>query len=132
MAEKPKRIDKDHGFMKIIIKNQVDRDKYNKEVEEEKRNQDAKRHLLTSASKKPSVPVYKPHSQDQTPKSKVTDTKNKYIFKLEFEDENGVVHHTMVSRSDTAQSVAQRMAAKSNLPEDLIEALEWRLQHEFT
>ncbi|WAQ96115.1 CB068-like protein [Mya arenaria] len=69
-TSRAQRIDMKHGFMKSIIRNQVDRDSYDKEVKTTKQNTRG-RHFgaVNQRSKKPDAAVYVPPSRkDQTNK----------------------------------------------------------------
>lgn len=133
-----KRIDMSHEFMKSIIKNQVDRDKYEKEVQDEKLN------LPQKYKDKPGGSTLPEQTSSHGQKSSRANSARKKnmatkkcrrnsgcLFKLEFEDANGMIHYRNVSQSDDAHSLAQQLALECRLSNELQEALEVRLQREF-
>ncbi|KAL3877261.1 hypothetical protein ACJMK2_034994 [Sinanodonta woodiana] len=127
MANIPKaRIDMKHGFIKSIIRNQVDRDNYDKEVKASKSSEKGKRSFAAPRLRKPDVSLY-------FPPHKGTSTENAEkvcLFSLEFEDQDGNIHKEQVHQNDRSEIVAQRLGHQCQLAQPLVKALEQRIQEE--
>ncbi|ESO99602.1 hypothetical protein LOTGIDRAFT_238767 [Lottia gigantea] len=127
MMSMPKqRLDFRHGFMKQIVKNQIDRDNYDKEVkmakECEKSKTKRERHGGQS-NRKPEIMTYVP------PSKQGKDPKNE-LFILEFEDQDGEIHSAMVYKNDNPEEVAKKIGYDSNLTPPYITALSERITEE--
>ncbi|XP_076461253.1 UPF0561 protein C2orf68 homolog [Babylonia areolata] len=118
------RINMQHGFMKSIIKNQVDRDNYDKEVKAkmESTPSNSKYRHPKHRPKKPDKQVYVPPFMKKENKEQ--------LFVLEFEDRNGQIHTVDVYREDTAEHLAQELGCKCNLKTAYVSALSDRIQQE--
>ncbi|VDP42646.1 unnamed protein product [Soboliphyme baturini] len=83
----PFKLDKKHGFLKSIIRNQIDRDQYDKYV---KAQQEKRRNfkISTPKPKRPEVPLYVPPCR----KTSEGTVKTKVLFNFEVEDETGMIH----------------------------------------
>ncbi|XP_060067145.1 UPF0561 protein C2orf68 homolog [Ylistrum balloti] len=126
MAETPvSRIDMKHGFMKSIIRNQVDRNTYDKEVRAKKGMSKTAKHS-GSRHKKPEASVYIPPMRQQK-----DENVKEEMFCLEFEDKNGEVYNFTIYKCDKAGAVARRIGQEAHLPPLFVVALEERLQQEF-
>ncbi|XP_025106354.1 UPF0561 protein C2orf68 homolog [Pomacea canaliculata] len=118
------RIDMQHGFMKSIIKNQVDRDNYDKEVKA-KMESNPPRFRGSSHKDRPR----KPEKQVYVPPRLKKDSKQ-HMFVLEFEDLNGQIHTVDIFKEDSAESVAKQLGNECGLKPPYITALMQRIQEE--
>lgn len=90
----PRRVDKSHGFMRLIIKNQVDRDNYDKAVKATKAAQAPKRQTpFSNRPKRPERATYQPPSGRRA------------LFVLEYSDQNQRQWKHTVRDGDTPQQV---------------------------
>ncbi|KAL5018952.1 hypothetical protein ScPMuIL_004674 [Solemya velum] len=111
-----------HGFMKSIIKNQVDRDNYDKEVRAAKKTD--KNSKNAHRSKKPDVNVYIPPTSRQ--KSDINDE----LFHLEFEDKDEELHYITIYKDDKPAAVSRKLGQHVGLSAPFILALESRIREE--
>lgn len=134
------KIDMNHGFMKSIIRNQHDRDNYDKEVQSRSSSSNGiKNH---ARSKKPDVAVYQPPRNRRVyfPGADVGkingvshhEQRKNVIFKVEFQDENGCDHVFNVHEDEDLKSLSCTFGTKVGLSPDLIEALHIRLKDEYS
>ncbi|KAK0043473.1 UPF0561 protein [Biomphalaria pfeifferi] len=114
------RIDMAHGFMKSVIRNQIDRDKYDKEV---KAAQQMKGHIKVNKTrtKKPELQTYVPPQRSK---------KESHLFVLQYEHKNGAVYTVNVSREDKAEDVAKCIGDKYDLTDAFIDALTIQIEGE--
>ncbi|XP_071483410.1 UPF0561 protein C2orf68 homolog [Diadema antillarum] len=125
------RIDLDSGFMKQIIRNQQDRDDYDKEVklqkEQMKHNPKAGRDNKNHA-KRPEQGLYTPpikgtNTKDGSCQSMAANGPPKDVFKLQYEDPDGEVSAWLVRKGDDPQKTAERFGRQCSLTVPLINAL---------
>ncbi|XP_052069937.1 UPF0561 protein C2orf68 homolog [Mytilus californianus] len=119
MANNKTKIDMGHGFMKSIIRNQVDRDNYDKEVKSKKQEKPK----FNQRPKKPNIDVYVPPTRQKK------DEKNE-LFQLEFEDKEGDILTFIVYQDDKPHFVARKIGNEKQLTQPFIEALEERIKQE--
>ncbi|KAH9505265.1 hypothetical protein Btru_059088 [Bulinus truncatus] len=114
------RINMSHGFMKSVIRNQIDRDNYDKEV---KAKQQMKSHikLHKSKPKKPEIQTYVPPQRSK---------KDSHLFTLEYEHKNGAVYTVNVFKYDRPEEVAKSIGDKFDLTEAFIDALTLQINQE--
>ncbi|XP_070544246.1 UPF0561 protein C2orf68 homolog isoform X2 [Ptychodera flava] len=121
---KTAKLDMGHGFMRHIIKNQVDRDDYDKEVKFAKMQQRPPRRTpCSNKPKKPNIELYTPPARGQG-------VSNNPLFKLEFESDSGKITEFMVEKGDKAEILARKFGAEIGLDQALIKALEIRISEE--
>ncbi|XP_013411410.1 UPF0561 protein C2orf68 homolog isoform X2 [Lingula anatina] len=122
MAAKAK-LDMKHGFMKSIVRNQVARDEYDKEV----KAKIGDKKQTTSKSKRPEIQPYVP-----PPKSKSDQQTNQkeQMFRVEFEDKDGQMYSFIFYEDDSPSAVARQFGMDRGLPSPLISALADRLLDE--
>ncbi|XP_077999568.1 UPF0561 protein C2orf68 homolog [Glandiceps talaboti] len=120
------KIDMGHGFMRHIVKNQVDRDDYDKEVKLAKMQQKPHRRTPgTGRPKKPDLAYY-------TPPSRKTECTTDCLFKLEFESDSGEIYDFEVIKvlGENAAVIAKRLGDEIGLDSTLIKALEVKINEE--
>ncbi|XP_014663132.1 PREDICTED: UPF0561 protein C2orf68 homolog [Priapulus caudatus] len=124
------KINMKHGFMKSIIKNQIDRDNYDREMKQKGQKQVDKvspsnlnKSVKSEKTRKPAMPVYSPPCRANKDEKAI-------LFKLEYEDENGDVHETVVHEDDDARIVARKFGVGCKIPENLLHALYVRVADE--
>ncbi|XP_041362261.1 UPF0561 protein C2orf68 homolog [Gigantopelta aegis] len=122
MSEGSKRLDLSHGFMKCIIKNQVDRDNYDRDVKARlaKENHRTRRH--DSRPKKPDAQTYIPPIRLRKEKEE--------MFTLKFEDKDNQVYSSVVYKNDKAEAISRRIGEERGLSEEYMEALSQRISEE--
>ncbi|XP_064633631.1 UPF0561 protein C2orf68 homolog [Lineus longissimus] len=150
------KIDMKHGFMKSIIKNQVDRDNYDKEVKQKSVQPDERPkakhygHHHQNRQKRPERPTYIPPSrlknnQDDEevvehrpslengqshPPAREEHEERTELFKLEYEDQSGEIFDLVIHQEDDPLLLARRFGRQRGLSPPLIKALGKRLQQE--
>ncbi|KAL4240637.1 85/88 kDa calcium-independent phospholipase A2 [Mactra antiquata] len=137
-VEKTGRINMKHGFMKSIIKNQVDRDNYDKEVRATKQQNHPRRYYnYNNRPKRPDAAVYMPPKpteddweEEERQQSSEDDDMPKRLFCFEFEDKDGKIYKQYVMEGVRAEILASRMGYDRKLSQPMIKALEQRLQQE--
>ncbi|KAK6187238.1 hypothetical protein SNE40_005306 [Patella caerulea] len=117
------RLDMQHGFMKCIVRNQIDRDNYDKEVRLAKSVDKTKKKSGCHGNKKPEIPTYVP------PSKQGRDPRNE-LFILEFEDQDENLHSIMIYRTDDPEEVCKKIGQDCNLTTPYIKALTDRLAEE--
>ncbi|XP_064595522.1 UPF0561 protein C2orf68 homolog isoform X2 [Liolophura sinensis] len=125
MASQPKaRLDMGHGFIKCIIKNQVERDNYDKEVKA--KMNDKPKSVGQNRGKKPELKTYVP-----PPRSKIKqETESSVIFDLEYEDQKGKLHTISINRGDSVSHVARDFGLQIGMTEIHVKALAIKLHEE--
>ncbi|KAK2160478.1 hypothetical protein LSH36_132g00011 [Paralvinella palmiformis] len=118
-----KRLNMEHGFMQCIIKNQIDRDKYEKQV---KAAQKPKHPVNQNKGKKPDLVTYippkKPKGIDlKTSANDATDKTRLFVF--EYEADNGEVHTMDVYKNDDIAMLARQFAQEQRFSESMTLAL---------
>ncbi|XP_060573461.1 UPF0561 protein C2orf68 homolog [Ruditapes philippinarum] len=127
------KLDLKHGFMKSIIRNQVERDNYDKEVKAHKQD---KRHQFSfnNRPRRPEAPRYIPPKRENwdqpEQESSEEDDMPKTLFRFEFEDKDGKVYKQYVKEGVQAEVLAMRMGYDRKLSKGMVKALEQRLQAE--
>ncbi|KAK7507332.1 hypothetical protein BaRGS_00001267 [Batillaria attramentaria] len=116
------RINMQHGFVKSIIKNQVDRDNYDKEVKAKLENNPPRFRQQKERPRKPEKQVYVP------PRMKKEN--RQLMFVLEFEDRAGQIHRVDVHKDDAAEPIARQLGEECSLRPPYITALIQRIQEE--
>ncbi|KAK7111214.1 UPF0561 protein C2orf68 homolog [Littorina saxatilis] len=118
------RINMQHGFMKSIIKNQVDRDNYDKEVRAKQEPTAPLPRLKQSKDrhKKPEQQVYVPPCLKKENRQQ--------LFLLEFEDRNGQIYTVDVFTDDKAEGLARLVGNDCSLKPAYVSALAQRIQQE--
>ncbi|XP_005102058.1 UPF0561 protein C2orf68 homolog [Aplysia californica] len=125
-SHQPKqRINMSHGFMKSVIRNQIDRDNYDKEVKAKQEQVQGKPRGRGSGnrSKKPEIQTYVPPQR-----SKKDPQEN--LFTVEYEHKTGEIHKVSMSKVDIPEEVAKKIGAKFELPSVFVDALAQRLHEE--
>jgi len=126
-SESKQRINMAHGFMKSVIKNQIDRDNYDKEVK-------AKQHVSGSgrprSSRGSSTKPKKPEMQTYTPPQRSKKGPQETLFTLEYEHKDGEIHKVNILKGDSPKETAKRIGAKFDLSKGFVEALAQRLHIE--
>ncbi|CAG5121217.1 unnamed protein product [Candidula unifasciata] len=117
------RINMAHGFMKSVIRNQIDRDNYDKEVKA--RQQQGRSHYRPNANR-----PRKPEIQTYIPPQRTKKDIGQYLFTLEYEHKNGELYSLHISKIDTADEVARRIGDRFELPDTFTDALAQRIQEE--
>uniref|UniRef100_A0A0B6Z6A9 Uncharacterized protein n=1 Tax=Arion vulgaris TaxID=1028688 RepID=A0A0B6Z6A9_9EUPU len=117
------RINMAHGFMKSVIRNQIDRDNYDKEIKA--RQQHGRPHIKSShgKSKKPEIQTYIPPQRSKKESSQ-------HMFVLEYEHKSGEVYTVNVSRTNMPEEIAKKIGEKFDLPDTFINALAQQIQEE--
>ncbi|BFZ17464.1 hypothetical protein BsWGS_20503 [Bradybaena similaris] len=117
------RINMAHGFMKSVIRNQIDRDNYDKEVKA--RQQHGRSHYRPhpNRQRKPEIKTYIP------PQRTKKDT-NQNLFTLEYEHKNGEICSIHILKTDIPDDVAKRIGERFELPDSFTDALAQRIQEE--
>ncbi|KAK3795240.1 hypothetical protein RRG08_056299 [Elysia crispata] len=118
------RIDMAHGFMKSVIRNQIDRDNYDKEVKAQQR-QDKRnvRPHQSSKQKKPELQTYVPPQRSKKDKSQ-------QLYLLEYEHENGETFSVGVTKNDVPKALASEIGEKFKLPKEFVDVLTQRIEEE--
>lgn len=119
MSNNKSKINMDHGFMKSIIRNQVDRDNYDKEVKAKKQD----KLKFNQKPKKPNIDVYVPPTRQKK-------DERIEIFQLEFEDREGNISSLIVYQDDKPHMLARKIGTEKNLPQPYMDALEERIKEE--
>lgn len=102
-----------HGFMQSIIKNQVDRDSYDRQLKD-----NVEPSKTTSKNKKPTVEHYSiPVLRSFNPENQ------KCSFVLEFEDLHGFIHKCNIFDDDDPSIFATKFGKKHKLTEPMIKVL---------
>lgn len=113
------KIDKNHGFMKGIVRNQISRDNYDKQV--------AAGRLKTKdkfiKEEEPDLTIV---GASQIKEEKIPVP----LFKLEFTGANGEVKGLIIYKEDNPREVAQSLGRQEGLAPTLIQALFVRLSEE--
>ncbi|CAH1795351.1 unnamed protein product [Owenia fusiformis] len=134
MSASNNRLDMQHGFVKCIIKNQIDRDNYDKEIKAKQTEKTPCKSQNNSKNKKPDIQTYVPPSR-KTNSSKTNPDGTKMpvrqlLFKIEYEDEHGQKHEFEVFKGDDPTVLSKRFGKELKLPEILIRSLAERLKEE--
>ncbi|CAD5113195.1 DgyrCDS2383 [Dimorphilus gyrociliatus] len=113
------KLDFSHGFMKEIIRNQIDRDNYDKEqkLKKEKPN-DCSKH------RRPERQLYKPPSRSAQKNSDMTTKSTDILFKLVFKDEKGEIHNYEIENDCNLKAISYKIGSACCLSNKLILALE--------
>ncbi|XP_059178601.1 UPF0561 protein C2orf68 homolog [Physella acuta] len=123
--QQPKqRIDMAHGFIKSVIRNQIDRDNYDKEVKAKQQHGKfhMKPHSHTSKQKKPEIQTYIPPQRSKK--------ELKHLYILEYEHKDGEVFPIHVAKTDIPEEVAKVIGEKFDLPEAFVDALAQQIHKE--
>ncbi|KAI0235082.1 hypothetical protein LSAT2_014507 [Lamellibrachia satsuma] len=116
-----------HGFVHHIIRNQVDRDNYDKKVKASKAQE---KRPLASANKpkKPEQQHYVPpyHREGGTQQQEYT--KKEHLFKFVYEDKYGESHYLNVFKEDNAGDLARQFGRNLSLSAPMTQALEGFLE----
>ncbi|XP_071952778.1 UPF0561 protein C2orf68 homolog [Antedon mediterranea] len=139
------RLDMKHGFVKQIIKNQVCRDEYDKEIKVSNSQTKVKtKHGTTKESQNYYLPPkMRKQSDAKVVEEKPEDNKavlmtvdrrdeDRALFKLEYVDQHGNIHVRVVHMGDNSEEIAQELAIKTNLSEDLCACLQVRILKNIT
>ncbi|XP_057313774.1 UPF0561 protein C2orf68-like [Hydractinia symbiolongicarpus] len=119
-------LDKNHGFMKFIIKNQIDRDIFDKEQRQKEQLKCTEHKEDSLATKEElTVEVLKKFSQMSS-----TDVKDEPLFNLEFLTKHGNIVQVKVNQNDSAQSVVENVTEKYHLGDQVKGALLRRVSEE--
>jgi len=124
------KLDMGHGFMKLIIKNQVDRDNYDKEVQASQITTSIKpiKKVRPERSKKPDRVTYAAPSSRKDPKD--WNVPRSILFHLEYEDKKGAVHQHPVYKEDNLTIVSRRFGHDQGMDQSMIRALTQMLVEE--
>ncbi|XP_001626141.2 UPF0561 protein C2orf68 homolog [Nematostella vectensis] len=126
------KLDTSHGFVHSIIKNQIDRDEYDKEQrvlamqkEEAKRQRRERRAALQ---------VYVPPHQRKRAlgafEEESTDSPCRPLLEVEFEAKDGSILYLTLNKGEDLKEAVKRFAVQANLENHLREALYQRLLNE--
>ncbi|PIK51002.1 hypothetical protein BSL78_12082 [Apostichopus japonicus] len=121
-VEKTARLDKKHGFLRQIIKNQIDRDEYDKEVKAQRQQQ---RRSRSQAWKRPDKNIYSPPKKVATSEDEKTEDlpKKEEVLEVQFENQQAVIICYMMYKGDHPRQVAKTIGRKQQLPQLEIQAL---------
>ncbi|GFN78412.1 upf0561 protein c2orf68-like protein [Plakobranchus ocellatus] len=117
------RLDMAHGFMKSVIRNQIDRDNYDKEVKAQQKQDRRSNRPQSSKHKKPELQTYVPPQRSKK-------EKNYLLYNLEYKHENGETYSVNVSKNDEPKTVASEIGERFRLPKDFIDVLTQRIEEE--
>lgn len=121
-VEKQARLDKEHGFLKQIIKNQIDRDEYDKEVKAQRVKQRRERiqHL-----KRPDQNIYSPPKKNSQVEgqSEENHQQREELLAIEFVNQNEEVMKHMMYKGEHPRQVASFIGRKQGLQPLFIQAL---------
>ncbi|XP_071105542.1 UPF0561 protein C2orf68 homolog [Haliotis cracherodii] len=138
MSSTNRKLDMRHGFMKSIIRNQLDRDNYDKEVREKVSVQDRGKHTDRNKKTRPDARAYvPPFSRRRRGRQEKQDTfymddreDREELFMLEYEDRDGHIHKRKIYSTDSPDDVARKLGQERHLSAPYIDALAQRLSEE--
>ncbi|RUS89925.1 hypothetical protein EGW08_002277 [Elysia chlorotica] len=117
------RIDMAHGFMKSVIRNQIDRDNYDKEVKAQRQDKRNPRSHQSSKQKKPELQTYIPPQRSKK-------DKGHQLYLLEYEHENGEIFSVDVTKNDVPKALASEIGERFKLPQEFVDVLTQRIEEE--
>ncbi|CAL1532924.1 unnamed protein product [Lymnaea stagnalis] len=117
------RIDMAHGFMKSVIRNQIDRDNYDKEVKAKQQQGRGHIKLHPHKQKKPEIQTYVPPQRSKK-------ESHQHIFVLEYEHKNGEIITVHVAKGDIPEEIAKNIGEKFQLSNAFIDALAQKIDEE--
>lgn len=117
------RIDMAHGFMKSVIRNQIDRDNYDKEVKAQQKQEKRTAKPLSSKPKKPELRTYVPPQRSKK-------EKDQHLYLLQYKHDSGETFSVNISKSDDPRSVASEIGEKFDLPQEFVDVLTQRIEEE--
>ncbi|XP_067673442.1 UPF0561 protein C2orf68 homolog [Haliotis asinina] len=135
MSSANRKLDMRHGFMKSIIRNQLDRDNYDREVKAKVEGQERGKHTERHRKVKPDARTYiPPFSRNRRGRQEKQDTfyaddqeEREELFMLEYEDKDGHIYKRKIYSTDSPESVARKLGHERHLSGPYIDALAQRL-----
>jgi len=127
MAENKQRIDMGHGFMQHIIRNQIDRDNYDKEIKAKKQDVKQKPKSQGNKIKKPALKAYIPPQRLNTTSAQVPDV---IMFTIEYKHKDGKIFKIDIYKDDIPEKIAKVIGNKFDLPPVFEQALAQRVHQE--
>lgn len=128
-------LDMSHGFIHHIRQNQVDRDNFDKMKKSEsirkkapKKKYPAERNLYVPPSERRNSMAEGRSNVSEAAFEEDYSDEERPLYKLSYTDINKKTHRLTVCKDDDPEVVAMRLMKVANIPDDLYEALVWKIK----